>query len=171
LLLCPTANPENNFCVFILPHFSQTCLFLPPLFSKNSILWPHLLHWYSNIGIVISPFTPQKELAQSTLFSSTALNPYCSCRAESNTEDSKLQRRWGWCLRLSRHTIPPRNAEASKKMNSWLFASYSLAPFWLSSSSIRFLIPSKLSSRYSACPFRASISCWADKPGAKGAPP
>ena len=63
LLLCPTANPENNFCIFGLPHFSQMCLFLPLLFSKNSILCPHLLHLYSNIGIIISPcgFTKDPE--------------------------------------------------------------------------------------------------------------
>jgi hypothetical protein len=159
LLLCPTANPENNFCTSSLPHFSHTRLFLSPLFSKNSILWPHLLHWYSNIGIVISPFTPQKELEQNTLFSSTSSNPYLSCRAESNTEDLRLQKTAEMVIKAKQTHRLLRNVEASKKKNSWLFGSYSLASFWLSSSSIRFLIPSRLSSRYPACPLRASISC------------
>ena len=72
LLLCPTANPENNFCVSVLPHFSQMCLFLPPLFSRNSILCPHLLHLYSNIGIVISPVNSQKILLKNSFLNTTS---------------------------------------------------------------------------------------------------
>ena len=72
LLLCPTANPENNFRVSVLPHFSQICLFLPPLFSRNSILCSHLLHLYSNIGIVISPCNSQKTLLNNSFLNTTS---------------------------------------------------------------------------------------------------
>jgi len=53
---------EKSFCISELPHFSQMCLFLLLLFSRNSVLLPHLLHLYSNIGIVVSPFKLLKTL-------------------------------------------------------------------------------------------------------------
>ena len=54
-LLCPTEKLENTFCISE-PHFSQTCLFLVLLLSRNSVLRPHLLHLYSNTGIVSPPY-------------------------------------------------------------------------------------------------------------------
>jgi len=50
-LLWPTAKPLNSFCKSALLHFSQLCFREVLVFSKNSIVCPHLLHLYSNIGI------------------------------------------------------------------------------------------------------------------------
>ena len=55
-LLCPTAKPLNSFCKSELPHFWHLCFRGFLVFSKNSIVCPHLLHLYSNIGTTKSPY-------------------------------------------------------------------------------------------------------------------
>jgi len=46
------ANVENIFSVSFEPHFSQVCGMRPSVaFSRNDVTCPHLLHWYSKIGI------------------------------------------------------------------------------------------------------------------------
>jgi len=52
---CPVENVEKSFCSALLPHFSQRpALERLPLCS-TSIVCPHCLHLYSNIGIVSLP--------------------------------------------------------------------------------------------------------------------
>ena len=46
------ANVEKTFSVSFDPHFSQACNRLVFGFSRNGVTCPHLLHWYSNIGIM-----------------------------------------------------------------------------------------------------------------------
>jgi len=56
---CPTEKPESSFCRFELLHCSQICLRGLLLFSRNSVMCPHLLHLYSNIGILyVSRYKP-----------------------------------------------------------------------------------------------------------------
>lgn len=53
-LLRPTAKPESSFCISELLHCSHVCFRGVCVFSRNSIVCPHLLHLYSNIGILTS---------------------------------------------------------------------------------------------------------------------
>ena len=53
-LLRPSAKPESSFCISELMHLSHVCFRGDRVFSRNSIVCPHLLHLYSNIGILTS---------------------------------------------------------------------------------------------------------------------
>jgi len=84
---------EKSFCNLLLPHFWQLCFLELLALSRNSILCPHLLHLYSNIGIVLSPDKFVRDFTRNTVFLNTVSNPHLNFCTESSTEDLNLQKR------------------------------------------------------------------------------
>ena len=56
-LLCPAENVEKSFCKALLPHFSQRGAAERLLLCSSSMVCPHCLHLYSNMGICRSSMT------------------------------------------------------------------------------------------------------------------
>jgi len=100
-------NVEKTFSRFPPPHCSHACRALLSAFSRNSVTCPHLVHRYSNNGIVVLPSVSSETPPRVGALLPDGSHRYISRGATSilRGRDVLLQS-LGGCMRLMRSSLP-----------------------------------------------------------------